>query len=135
MSGGVRSSTRTENEQLGPTAVAHVTTETPTGKNESEGGKQLIAPQFPVVARLGYFTMAPHCESFVGTVICAPQLIVQGALPDTRVAVPAELFAGLGSETALEAEAVFVMIVPVGVARPTCTPITKVEIVPDSRSG
>lgn len=96
----------------------------------------MIAPQLPVVVRFGYFTMAPHCASFVGTVICpGPQVNTQGALPETRVEVPAELLPGLGSATVLEAEAVFVMIVPLGVARPTCTPITKVEIVPDRRSG
>ena len=64
-----------------------------------------------------------------------PQLITQGELPETRVAVPAELLAGLGSGIVLEADAVFVMIVPFGVARPTRTPSTKVEVVPDSRSG
>jgi hypothetical protein len=64
-----------------------------------------------------------------------PQVITQGELPETRVAVLAELLAGLGSGIVLEAEAVFVMIVPFGVARPTCTAITKLEMVPDSRSG
>ena len=96
----------------------------------------MTAPQLPVVTRLGYFTLTPHCESFVGTVICpGPHVIVQGALPETSVAVLAELFPGLGSAIVLEAEAVFVMTVPFGVARPTWTPMMKVEVVPDSRSG
>jgi len=134
--GGVRSSTRTLNEQLGPPGAVQVTAEVPTGKNESDGGVQVTVPQLPVVLRFGYFTMAPHCESFVATVISPdPQLITHGELPATRVVALAELLVGLASATALEAEAVFVMTVPFGVATPTCTPITKLEIVPESRSG
>ena len=46
--GGCVSLTVTVKLQLGPAVAVQVTVVVPTGKNEPEGGEQVIVPQVPV---------------------------------------------------------------------------------------
>lgn len=68
----------TENWQLGPAVVVHVTVVVPFGKNDPELGVQFTVPQ-PAVVVGAKVTTFPHWPGVLFVVIFAGQVIVQAA--------------------------------------------------------
>ena len=68
------SCTVTLTEQVGPAVDVQVTVVIPTGKNEPEGGEQVIVPQLPL-AEGEKVTTAPHWFGSFVLVMFAEQVI------------------------------------------------------------
>jgi hypothetical protein len=84
MTGGVLSTTVTVNVQPGPDAAVQVTVVVPMGKNDPDGGLQVIAPQLPVVAGSLKVTAAPHWPGSLLTLTLAGQVSVQAGFTVTE---------------------------------------------------